>query len=528
VSAGSRFAAALTAVVALGAAVRIRILSAGLPYSTYVDEHFVVEASAHQVAHSTWNTGWSWYPSLLADLTSMTARLINLFDAGALTRGARVTDRSPYIEVLEPSSLILAGRLVVLACAIGTVLLVGLLGARLGGHLVGVLAALLAAVLPSLVQRSAIVITDTPATFFALVVIYCATRLAEDRDRPQRWAVLAGVGSGLAFTSKYTTVFVAVALLVALAARRDLTLRQQVVLAAKAALAAGVAALVTMPRLVLRTSEVRDAVNRTSEAYGRWNGGVRYVDEAFAPHELGSVVIVLAAIGLVLMVLSPRSRIPTLGYLAFAGVTAIGLAGSDFQPFRNLEPLIPFLCIAAATTVVAAARRIGSFLPSAPRAAPLLAGAAMGLLCANFLFSWVLPYGTYERQAGDTRTEAIDWLATRVEPGDEVVVAEEIGILPSELDRIAGEVTVAPQRRPVDTRGARFVVAGVLGEKPEAWIRDLRGQQRAASFGSVLTSCAGTWDTVADRDPRCPTRPAPDAWHGNDQTIVIYEAPAGK
>ncbi len=54
---------------------------------------------------------------------------------------AGVTVASPYIEVVEPWTLILAGRLFVLLMSVATVLLVGLLGMRIAGRTAGILAA---------------------------------------------------------------------------------------------------------------------------------------------------------------------------------------------------------------------------------------------------------------------------------------------------------------------------------------------------------------------------------------------------
>ena len=138
---------------------------------------------------------------------------------------AGVTVASPYIEVVEPWTLILAGRLFVLLMSVATVLLVGLLGMRIAGRTAGILAAVLlgrgAAHLRD--PGGSIVITDTPAAFFTTAALYCVTRVTSARAKRDliTWVTLGGVASGLAFTSKYTVGFLLLSVFVVVALRRD-------------------------------------------------------------------------------------------------------------------------------------------------------------------------------------------------------------------------------------------------------------------------------------------------------------------
>ncbi len=174
---------ACIAVVALG--VRAVTVRADLPYTTYAAEQFTLKGSAHQIADTTWDPAWYGYPSFLMNATTLSASAVAVTrgETGELRDGARTTIESRYVEVVEPSILVLAGRLVVLILSSLTVVFVALLGIRLAGRRVGLLAALMVAVLPMFVSRGSIVIVDTPATCFVVAALYCASRLADRATR---------------------------------------------------------------------------------------------------------------------------------------------------------------------------------------------------------------------------------------------------------------------------------------------------------------------------------------------------------
>jgi dolichyl-phosphate-mannose--protein O-mannosyl transferase len=76
----------------------------------------------------------------------------------------------------------------------------------------GLVAMLLMAVCPALVTCGSIVIADTFATFFVLVVPYFCTRIQMETSKTiWRDVALAGVATGLAFASKYRAATVGIA-----------------------------------------------------------------------------------------------------------------------------------------------------------------------------------------------------------------------------------------------------------------------------------------------------------------------------
>jgi hypothetical protein len=60
----------------------------------------------------------------------------------------------------------------------------------------------------------------------------------------------------------------------------------------------------------------------------------------------------------------------------------------------------------------------------------------------------------------DTRTWVRRWVAARVHDDERVLVAEEVSMLPSELQRICADVAVGSQRRPAPVDTYDWVVLG--------------------------------------------------------------------
>ena len=165
-------------------------LTSALPYTSYVDEGFILNPSAHMVSDTTWDPGWYGYPSLLIGSTAAVTKLNGLIDPDVARRAA-LTDERPGYDPIGPPSMILIGRSLVLLASLGTVVVTMFLGRRLAGRWAGVVSGLLAALLPALVVRSAIVIVDAPATFFVMASILAASG-ATARSRRGLLAVLGG------------------------------------------------------------------------------------------------------------------------------------------------------------------------------------------------------------------------------------------------------------------------------------------------------------------------------------------------
>ncbi len=501
------YAAGVIAILVLAGVLRGVTLTTALPYPKYIDEKYVIKPAAHQIVHRTWDPNWYSYPSLLINATTAGAAVHAVFSNVELTAGARATEASPYPEILEPPSLLLSGRVVVFLFALGTVLLVALLGTRLAGRRVGVFAALLTAVLPALVTRSSMVIVDTPAAFFVTAALYCATFVWSAR-RTLILTIAAGAMAGLAFASKYPAGAVILVVLVVIGVRQDRAVRERLRLGAFACAGAIVAAVVAMPALLVHPVAVLTDVRAQYRVYSRLDSP-SYWSQIVQGREVGRLMLVLAAIGLVVLLRSRRSRTITIAYLVYAAVSLPVLLQASYQQLRNLLPLLPFACIAAAAAVVKGSAVVAERMRLARPVGTAIALAGTLAVCGSLYTSGVQPYLREQGDRIDTRLQARRWLARHVDSSDRVLVAEELAFLPRELKRIGAEIALQRQARPLRSSEFDYVIAGHL-KGTIAWEVTLRleGRTRLERFGTV------------------PISTNPDAWHANQTHITIY-GPAG-
>jgi Dolichyl-phosphate-mannose-protein mannosyltransferase len=512
---------AIVGVAGLGTALRVVTLKADAPYATYVDEWATLKGSARQISDTTWDPGWYHYPAFLMDATTVAASALAAVggDSNELRDGARATITTPYIEIVEPWSLVIAGRLVVLALAIANIVLVALLGTRLAGRRVGLLAALFVAVLPIFVTRGSIVISDTAAAAFATAALYCSARVVTASSRRQlvTWLVIGGGASGLACTSKYTIGTVLLAVCVAVALRQDRSVWDRLKLGGLAVAAFALIAALSTPALVFRTSEVVDALEFLERSYTTRPPTESYWEQLLHAREFGRLMLLAGFAGLVLLARSRRARPIVFAYLAFAIPTLALLLRAGFQPVRNILPLIPFVAIAAAATIVEAVRFVGARLRLSHQSQALVAVVIALALCWAPLQGGTRRYIATERGHVDTRTWVRQWVAARVHDDERVLVAEEVSMLPGELRRICADVTLGSQRRaaPVDTYD--WVVLGDQDDPrwPSPWEDALARQPPTWSIGDYPMS--GSKGGV-----RIQTQPLEQVWHDNRERIYVF------
>ncbi len=125
------------------------------------------------------------------------------------------------------TNLTLVGRVLSALFDGGTILLTGLLGLKLTNDItpgrrhawnVALLAATLVAFTPLQLQLSHFYAVDTILLFFVILTVYACVHLI-DSETPIRWALLAGLGYGLALATKSSAAPLAVPLLVAVLLR---------------------------------------------------------------------------------------------------------------------------------------------------------------------------------------------------------------------------------------------------------------------------------------------------------------------
>ena len=226
----------MAALLLVATILRITGLGAGLPYSSYIDEGHYLHPTAHMLANDTFEGGSYQnpyeHPSLPYDAIALAAKLYRLTGGTDIKSGAVATDQSPYYDLVQPSELILIGRLVILAFSLGTIVVTVLLAARLLGRRGGLIAGSIVAFLPVFVTRSAVRDRRPGGDLLHLLTLLLACSWC--RAWPRRgergaarssmlWAGLAGASAGLAFTSKYPAGAVILVVFTVIALRRDLS-----------------------------------------------------------------------------------------------------------------------------------------------------------------------------------------------------------------------------------------------------------------------------------------------------------------
>jgi hypothetical protein len=513
------FAASLLAIVVAATVVRALPLRSGLPYTTYVDEPSPLRAAASVVANRTWEPGSYNYPPLTAYATATVSEVLNILPGGGnVGAGARTTIDQPFpasdvrrgavpYGLIYSSDLILGGRLVVLICSAGTVLLSALLALHLWGRRAGIIAALLTAAIPALLTRSAIVIVDGPAAFFVTACLLCAAYVLDSR-RWRLWALLGGAAAGLAAAAKYPSgvVLLAVVTVIALSSKRSL--RQRVVTAGGSIGAAAGTAILAAPTLLLRVGEVRAELEHQNKIYDL-KDGTTYWHELRRGDEVGILIVVVALIGGVQLLRSTRTRPLMIGFLVFAGALVVPLARHSYQPFRNVLPILPFLGVAAAVAIVTTIDAVGNLARLARWARAGLAVTIGSVLCGVMIASGWRSYYDSRIDITDSRTSAREWLSDKVGPEDKVLVAGEIAFLPAELAQIPGHVTVgslAATRDPANTAAFKYIVVGDF-QSAEKWRSALNDRRIAIHYGAS--------STYTD----------PVSYRFSNQKIRVFEAP---
>ncbi len=496
---------------------RAPTIGSGLPYIDYIDEGYVLHQSIDLLNHRSLDTRWYRYPSLPAYLT--VATLIAYSPVYRLGHGHGFrrdlprdrdlhTSEGDDYDLISPPALIVAGRFVAVLLSVMTVVLAGSLACNLAGNRAGQLSLILVATCPALVSRASNVIVDTFATFFALWSLYFCSRLVQEAATGEggevtRRAICAGAAAGLVFASKYTVavVFAAVALtIVALPVSRTGRLR----LLMLASVGFCLAATSMAPAVVFKPDAVFREVAAAAHDYGTMTSALGYFGQAVSRFEVGWPLIIAGVAGLLLMLRSENGRALALGWIVF-GTLLVGLfIAKPFQPFRNLLPLVPLLCIAAALAFDQALQ-----WAAGRRRAALWKAAIALVIGAIIITSGVSSYQGMQKRIShrDSRIRAVDWLRERVRKSDRVLAIAELAFLPGELNRIGASVQVVPwndalallQRKEFD-----YLITGSF--QPRSATSSFTPR---AKFGAVAS----------------PMKPY--LWRTNEERILILSRPPG-
>ncbi|MBP9824386.1 MAG: phospholipid carrier-dependent glycosyltransferase [Thermoanaerobaculia bacterium] len=493
-----------------------------------MDEGHVLHPTEQLLRSGSWDPGYYGYPPLTFYLISVAAKGVDYFQSAVTTGRSLVegipshdevdTPAGPLYDILGPTELIVTGRLVMLLLGIGTVLVTGLLGGSLFGPRTGWVAALLVACCPSFVRRGSFVMVDTPTAFFAVLALYFVARyrrsardVDDDAARSAHFLAFgAGLAGALAAASKYSAVvLVPVALIAVLVAAPTVSRAVRSAVALGAGFLTGLA--LGLPTLALRFHETVSALRIQTGLYEYWEATASYWQSAVQTYELGVPLLLCAAAGLWQMLRRREHRATAWTWLLFATLLTLPFLRYGFQPFRNLLPLCPLVAVAGAHFIVGAfGRPQGEKSSLRARSVGVLAAVAVAL---SFGAGLVRFHDGLVRR--DSRVEAIDWLAQRVQPGDQVLVLRELAILPSEIRRLPVETRVLPCRslkRLASSARSAYLVIGVP-------------QQDAPAGGAMGASCDALFTSASEVASfgSVPTSPNPTFWRTNREALRILK-----
>lgn len=343
---------------------------------------------------------------------------------------------------LDPTGIYLAGRVLGVVCGVATVLAAYVWTKRIAsrtidadrtapfaGRLAGVIAALFLAVAPTAVRDAHYVKHDVPVTL-AIVLAQIAiagllTRSNASGRVNHRQTLLAGAACGVAFSTHYYAVFLALPLAFAIWLREHERGLSAVIAAwLRAGVAAAVLFFALSPFILVEpmvaltdiTANRRIVVDRVSETAPGLLASAPAYAEMLWREAVGWPVLLLSAVGLG-WCLKRDWRIALL-LVSFAAPFLLFISRT-VAAGRYLNPILPTIALLAALGTVAvvwriaAARRRTGLVTALAALVALLAAApgAMDSLRLDRLF-----------QQTDTRTLGLEWIERHVPSGATVLI----------------------------------------------------------------------------------------------------------
>lgn len=302
--------------------------------------------------------------------------------------------------------VVVAGRLIVLAFGLGTIVAVWLAARRLSGDLAGVVASAFVAILPLHVANSRFLTTDVPLTFWCSVAAL-ATVLAARRQVMLLPVAAAGLAVGLAAGTKWNGAIAIIMPAIVVLAEPS-KIRGVVTLVG----GTGIGLVVATPWVVLDAVGVRSGISFQLAAYDGAAAGV----EGGVPLFYLGVATLGGALGLLALAIVGAARrrrdVAVVSLAVFVLVYLVIVALPNLRFERNLLPIVPPLAILAG---------VGAGWLMTRRVRPLAP--------AVIVIALAWPAGVTIAQTTaitqlDSRTAALDWLDAHV-PTDTVIVREQ-------------------------------------------------------------------------------------------------------
>ena len=432
----SRDPLVLAGVCAVALALRVVGLQYGLP-AVYNPDEAAIMTRALSFAKGTLNPGNFLYPTFYFYV---------LFGwVGIYLAFLLVTGRVESVAALQrlyftaPTGIYTAGRALGVACGVATVALLHRLTLRLADPRAAMAAAVFLAVAPLHVRDSHYVKHDVPATLAVVVAYLAIARLwpAAREDGPaSRETLVAGAACGIAFSTHYYCVFLALplALAVVMGHRHGgaglIVRRLGLAAAASAALFFALSPFILLEPLTALRDVVgnREIVVDRAVAAGAFAPAVRYMQMLWTD-SAGQPVVALAIAGALWMIAVSPARAALL--LAFP-VPFLLFIINTAPASRYLNPVLPFVALFAGWTISRLADRI--------RAGAVLFWLAVIAVAAPSLYASVRA-GQFFRQ-DDTRTLAQQYIEQHIRPGSTIAIQPHSVVLTPTRDSLVEAVSL--------------------------------------------------------------------------------------
>ena len=407
---------AIVLIVATAFVLRVFGLQYGLP-AVYNPDEVAIMARALAFAKGTLNPGNFLYPTLYFYV--LFGWVGSYLAVVWLTGGVSSIAALQELYFTNPTGIYTAGRLLTALCGAATTIAVYHLGRRMFDRYVGIAAALFLAVAPLAVRDSHYVKHDVPVTLAIVVASIAIARIwpcTPEPGRRRNEVVLGAAACGIAFSTHYYSVFLALPLTWAIVQRwRAAGWRVVARHVTTAAVVSAVVFFALSPYILVDpiiawrdiTANRQIVVDRAVQG-GAFGPVTRYVDILWND-SMGRIVVGLGMAGAACMsVVAPSRALLLLSFPLPFFLFIINTAPAS----RYLNPVLPFIAVFAALMIgyVAAWFR-------APRSAAwivALAAAAPPLLQSIHADTFL--------RVDDTRTVAERFVETTIPSGASILI----------------------------------------------------------------------------------------------------------
>jgi 4-amino-4-deoxy-L-arabinose transferase-like glycosyltransferase len=449
----------LAGILAVAAGLRFWTLGAGIPYSPGVDEPQLMDRAVQMMRTGDFNPHFYDYPGLYiyVQLAVACARFVVGATAGEWKSLAQVS----------PGDFYHWGRAVTALLGTATVFLLFHIGMRWGTRY-GALAAGLLAVMPLHVRESHFVLTDVPMTFFVTLTLLLSLR-AHERASLAAFAG-AGAAAGLAAGTTYPGALAVLLPLLAVWMTRGLRPSRAAGALAISASAVG-AFLLAAPYTILDLPGFLDGYASLAASYSAtrlsepaWLIYLTHLRIGFSwPAFLMAVAGLV--LGAVRAVRGPGRVRWTLA-VVFPLVYFWFVSRQSLVFGRDLMPLVPFLCLLAATAVVSGVSLLRRFDIQRTARTALIAALTVAALLPPTLQAIAF---NVNRSRTSTVEQAHHWIVANVPHGSRVVIESNLLLLAPQsykavnVPRLVKDVRSAGDYRRYVEQGFQYMVATAEG-----------------------------------------------------------------